>query len=100
MLEGIRNPVGSGFSGRRRTCAAGCWKDSNEVARPATGRNQLMAERAFAQETTRQSFLAESAYLRVSSPLFSALAKECADDEDIIQMCSIARPGQPVGALF
>jgi hypothetical protein len=59
-----------------------------------------MAARTFAQETIRQSFLEESAYLRVSSPLFSVLAKACAEDAEIVRMCAIARPGQPVGALF
>jgi hypothetical protein len=59
-----------------------------------------MAARSFAQETTKQSFLEESAYLRVSSPLFSALARACADDEDIADLCAVARPGQPVGSLF
>lgn len=59
-----------------------------------------MTERSFSQETTQQSFLEESAYLRVSSPLFSALARSCAEDSDITELCSVARPGQPVGSLF
>jgi hypothetical protein len=52
------------------------------------------------RELTKQDFLAESTYLRLSSPLFSALAQSCAMDDDIAQMCSVARPGQPIGVLF
>lgn len=46
------------------------------------------------RETLRQSFLKESDYFRVSSPLFSALTRASADDEDILQLCSATRPGQ------
>jgi len=46
------------------------------------------------REMLRNSFLKESTYFRVSSPLFSALARRSADDEDILSLCSANRPGQ------
>jgi len=52
------------------------------------------------REITIQSFLKESTYFRISSPLFSALAKSCAQDEDIVDLCSSIRRGQSAGALL
>lgn len=48
----------------------------------------------------RQSFLRESTYLRVSSPLFSFLARCSADDDDILDLCSATRRGQSPGVLL
>jgi hypothetical protein len=48
------------------------------------------------QELTRQAFLEESNYLRISSPLFAGLARACADDRDVARLWSVARPGQPI----
>jgi hypothetical protein len=51
-------------------------------------------------ELTKQAFREESDYLRISSPLFSALAHSCADDDDIAGLVSVARPGQPIVLLL
>ena len=50
--------------------------------------------------STKQSFLEESTWLRFSSPLFSTLMRASADDSDLIELASVARPGQPVGILL
>jgi hypothetical protein len=52
------------------------------------------------QELTKQDFRAESEYLRISSPLFSALARGCAEDNDIAGLVAAARPGQPIILLL
>jgi hypothetical protein len=53
------------------------------------------------QELTKQAFREESDYLRISSPLFSELARSCAEDDDIAQLVSAAaRPGQPIVLLL
>lgn len=52
------------------------------------------------REETRRSYLEESAWMRFSSPLFSALSRACAEDPDMIELGSTARPGQPVGILL
>lgn len=59
-----------------------------------------MVEMRSQSDLTRQSFLKESAYFRISSPLFSALARACADDDDIVDLCSATRRGQSCGALL
>lgn len=58
-----------------------------------------MSSTAARREETRESYLKESAYLRFSSPLFSALSRACADDSDLLELGSRARPGQPAGTL-
>jgi hypothetical protein len=58
--------------------------------------NDIYSER----ELIRQSFLRESAYFTVSSPLFSALGRACADDDDILQLCLATRRGQSAGVLL
>jgi hypothetical protein len=52
------------------------------------------------RELARQSFLRESVHVRVSSPLFSALARSCAADEEMVDLASVARPGQSAGMLL
>ena len=52
------------------------------------------------QEMTKQAFREESAYLRISSPLFSALALRCATDDDITKLVAAARPNQPIVLLL
>jgi len=59
-----------------------------------------MTQTAARREETRRSFLEESAWMRFSSPLFSALSRACADDTDMIELGATARPGQPVGILL
>jgi hypothetical protein len=59
-----------------------------------------MDESSSQREMTRQSFLKESDYYRISSPLFSTLGRACADDEDILEMCSVTRRGQAAGILL
>jgi hypothetical protein len=51
-------------------------------------------------ELTQQAFREESDYLRISSPLFSALAHSCAEDDDVAGLVSAARPGQPIVLLL
>jgi hypothetical protein len=51
-------------------------------------------------EDTRRSFLEESAWLRFSSPLFSALARASAEDSDMLELGSATRPGQSAGMLL
>jgi hypothetical protein len=46
-----------------------------------------------------QNFLAESAHYRLTSPLFSALARACAADDDMMELVSEARPGQNKSVL-
>ncbi len=52
------------------------------------------------RDTTRGSFLFESTDLRFSSPLFAALSRSCAEDDDICELGSVVRPGQPIGILI
>lgn len=59
-----------------------------------------MAEPLSRHEQTRQSFLKESDYFRISSPLFSTIGRACAQDEDIIELCSATRRGQSAGILL
>lgn len=51
-------------------------------------------------EETKRSFLEESAWLRFSSPLFSALARASADDSDMLELGSATRNGQSAGMLL
>ena len=50
-------------------------------------------------DRARQSFLDWSTSLRYSSPLFSALARACAQDEEMMALGSVARAGQPIAAI-
>jgi hypothetical protein len=59
-----------------------------------------MADRNVRRQLTTQSFLDESAGLRYSSPLFATLARECASDEEILDLGSVARSGQSAGLLI
>lgn len=52
------------------------------------------------RDSIRQNFLTESAWYRVSSPLFSAVAQAAAADDDIIDLVSEARPGQSQSVLL
>lgn len=52
------------------------------------------------RDTTEGSFLYESTNLRFSSPLFAALARACAKDNDICALGSVIRPGQPIATLI
>lgn len=52
------------------------------------------------REDTKRSFLEESAWLRFSSPLFSALSGACAEDPDLIELGTSARAGQSAGMLL
>jgi hypothetical protein len=52
------------------------------------------------RDKIRQSFAKESAYFRISSPLFSTLATASAADDDIIEIVSATRPGQSSGLLI
>jgi hypothetical protein len=51
-------------------------------------------------QETRQSFLEESAWIRFSSPLFSAVLRASAADSDMLELGSASRPGQPAGTLL
>jgi hypothetical protein len=51
-------------------------------------------------EAAKQSFLEWGTSLRYSSPLFSALARSCASDEDIMELGMGARPGQPIALII
>jgi hypothetical protein len=51
-------------------------------------------------ELSKQAFREESEYLRISSPLFSALARACAADDEVVELVSAARPGQPIALLL
>jgi hypothetical protein len=53
-----------------------------------------MTETLTHREILQKSFLKESTYFKISSPLFSAVSKACADDADILQLCAATRPGQ------
>ncbi len=57
---------------------------------------QTASHRAYLQ----QAFHRETNYWRVSSPLFCALARACAEDEDIAELCAATRPGQLPGLLI
>jgi len=53
------------------------------------------------RELARQAFLEEAnTYAHFSSPLFSALARACTDDDDMATLWSAARPGQPATLFF
>ena len=52
------------------------------------------------RDTTEGSFHYESSNLRFSSPLFAALARSCARDNDICELGSVVRPGQPIALLI
>lgn len=52
------------------------------------------------RDTTQGSFHYESTNMRFSSPLFAALALSCADDNDICELGSVVRPGQPIALLM
>lgn len=58
-----------------------------------------MVDIAMQRDTTRGSFVFESTDLRFSSPLFAELSRSCATDEDICELGSVVRPGQPI-AIF
>jgi hypothetical protein len=51
-------------------------------------------------DATRQSLIYESSFFRVSSPLFSALTRASAADDDIVNLCTATRPGQSAGNLL
>jgi hypothetical protein len=59
-----------------------------------------MAETISARERAKHSFLKESEYYRISSPLFSTLGRACAEDDDILEMCTVTRRGQAAGILL
>jgi hypothetical protein len=59
-----------------------------------------MAQAISGREMARQSFLKESGYYRISSPLFSTLGRACAEDNDILDVCSVTRRGQAAGILL
>jgi hypothetical protein len=59
-----------------------------------------MAQTISQREMTKKSFLRESDYFRISSPLFSTLGRACAEDEDILELCSATRRGQSAGILL
>lgn len=48
----------------------------------------------------RRAFLAESDWLRLTSPLYSFHLRASAEDRDLVGLMSTARCGQPVGLLF
>lgn len=52
------------------------------------------------RDTPRGSFLHESQEMKFSSPLFSALARGCAEDEAILELCTATRRGQPIAVLM
>jgi hypothetical protein len=62
-------------------------------------RSPFMVDLNAQRDTTQGSFLYESSNMRFSSPLFAALSRSCAQDDDICELGSAARPGQPI-ALF
>lgn len=49
---------------------------------------------------TQESFLAESASLRFSSPLFSELARRCARDNDFLALGASVRPDMRIGLFI
>ena len=59
-----------------------------------------MATTAALREEIRQRFLRESGSYRISSPLFSTLARACADDDDMIELVTATRPRQSKGLLI
>jgi hypothetical protein len=52
------------------------------------------------RDRTRQSLLETSEFYRISSPIFSSLARDCAADVDIIDLCAATRRGQLAGMLL
>ena len=59
-----------------------------------------MSETDSRRDAIRKSFLKESAYYSVSSPLFSTLARACSADEEVIDLCAATRNGQSKGLLI
>jgi hypothetical protein len=59
-----------------------------------------MASTISKYDLTKQSFLRESDYFRISSPLFSALMRSCAADDDIVELATATRRGQHAGQLL
>jgi hypothetical protein len=59
-----------------------------------------MPELAIPRAPLREAFMREVNYWRVSSPLFSSLARACAEDDDIAALCAATRPGQLPGLLI
>jgi hypothetical protein len=51
------------------------------------------------RDTAQGSFLYESRAMQFSSPLFATLARGCAEDQEILELCAGVRRGQPI-ALF
>lgn len=58
-----------------------------------------MADINAQRDMTRRSFAFETTALRFSSPLFATLARDCAADEDIVNLGVSARSDQPL-AIF
>jgi hypothetical protein len=52
------------------------------------------------RQMTRRAFIHETSALRFSSPLFCALARSCATDNDMVGLGSAARAGQPLGMFI
>lgn len=52
------------------------------------------------RDTAQGSFLYESRSMQFSSPLFATLAKRCAEDRDILELCAAARRGQPIAVFM
>jgi hypothetical protein len=52
------------------------------------------------RDEVRQRFLRESTAYRVSSPLFSSLARASSEDDDMIELVAATRPGQSKGLLI
>jgi len=59
-----------------------------------------MADQFSPGDLVRRSFLRESDFFRISSPLFSAMTRASADDDDIVDLCLATRPGQSPGNLL
>jgi hypothetical protein len=59
-----------------------------------------MTQSSFRQEEAKQSCIEWSTLLRYSSPLISTLAQACVEDEEILELGSVARPGQPLCLLI
>lgn len=51
------------------------------------------------RETARYGYLREAAYFRYSSPLFAALSRASADDEEMLDIGAESRPGQSAGQI-
>ena len=67
---------------------------------PYYGRTPPMLETVSAFEAVKRSFLFESETLRFSSPLLSVIARSCAADEEMLELGTHARPGQPIGIFI